>query len=82
MPFEAQYEPRNPITAYALATSRYMHEFGATRELRFLVDEGEVPPPADGARIGLEPTPGSGTAPPTGEGRMESTELVVPGAPS
>jgi len=31
MPFEAQYEPRNPITAYALAASRYMHEFGATR---------------------------------------------------
>lgn len=31
MPFEAQYEPRNPITAYALATSRYMHKFGATR---------------------------------------------------
>jgi acetyl-CoA acetyltransferase len=32
LPFEAQYEPRNPITAYALAASRYMHEFGATRE--------------------------------------------------
>ncbi|MCL5775943.1 acetyl-CoA acetyltransferase [Limibaculum sp. FT325] len=32
MPFEAIYGPRNPITAYALATSRYMHEFGATRE--------------------------------------------------
>ncbi|HZV20138.1 MAG TPA: acetyl-CoA acetyltransferase [Hyphomicrobiales bacterium] len=32
MPFEAIYEPRNPITAYALAASRYMHEFGATRE--------------------------------------------------
>ena len=32
MPFEAQYGPRNPITAYALAASRYMHEFGATRE--------------------------------------------------
>ncbi|MDT8345469.1 MAG: acetyl-CoA acetyltransferase, partial [Thermohalobaculum sp.] len=32
MPFEAVYGPRNPITAYALATSRYMHEFGATRE--------------------------------------------------
>lgn len=32
MPFEAQYEPRNPITAYALTSSRYMHEFGATRE--------------------------------------------------
>ncbi|MEM6945465.1 MAG: acetyl-CoA acetyltransferase, partial [Pseudomonadota bacterium] len=31
MPFEAAYGPRNPITAYALATSRYMHEFGATR---------------------------------------------------
>ena len=31
MPFEAQYEPRNPITGYALAASRYMHEFGATR---------------------------------------------------
>jgi acetyl-CoA acetyltransferase len=32
MPFEAQFEPRNPITAYALATSRYMHEFQAVRE--------------------------------------------------
>ncbi len=32
MPYEAQYEPRNPITAYALAANRYMHEFGATRE--------------------------------------------------
>ncbi len=32
MPFEAQYEPRNPITAYALTANRYMHEFGATRE--------------------------------------------------
>jgi acetyl-CoA acetyltransferase len=31
MPFEAQYQPRNPITAYALAAGRYMHEFGATR---------------------------------------------------
>jgi acetyl-CoA acetyltransferase len=32
MPYEAQYKPRNPITAYALAASRYMHQFGATRE--------------------------------------------------
>ena len=32
MPFEAQFEPRNPITAYALTAGRYMHEFGATRE--------------------------------------------------
>jgi acetyl-CoA acetyltransferase len=32
MPYEAIYEPRNPIAAYALAASRYMHEFGATRE--------------------------------------------------
>ena len=32
MPFEAQYGPRNPITAYALATGRYMHQYGATKE--------------------------------------------------
>lgn len=38
MPYEAIYEPRNPITAYALAASRYMHQFGATRE-----DLAEVP---------------------------------------
>ena len=32
MPFETVYGPRNPITSYALAASRYMHQFGATRE--------------------------------------------------
>lgn len=32
MPFEAQFEPRNPITAYALAAGRYMHQYGATRQ--------------------------------------------------
>ena len=32
MPFEAQYEIRNPINAYAMAAARYMHEFGAGRE--------------------------------------------------
>ena len=32
MPFEAQFEPRNPITAYALSAGRYMHDYGATRE--------------------------------------------------
>ena len=32
MPYEAIYEPRNPVNAYALAANRYMHEFGATRE--------------------------------------------------
>ena len=32
MPYEAQYEIRNPINAYALAAARYMHEFGAGRE--------------------------------------------------
>lgn len=32
MPYEADYQPRMPLTAYALASSRYMHEFGATRE--------------------------------------------------
>ena len=31
MPYEAQYEPRMPVTAYALAAKRYMHEFGASR---------------------------------------------------
>ncbi len=29
---ESAYEPRHPITGYALATSRHMHEFGTTRE--------------------------------------------------
>jgi acetyl-CoA acetyltransferase len=29
---ETPYKPRHPITAYALATSRHMHEFGTTRE--------------------------------------------------
>ncbi|MES2415453.1 MAG: acetyl-CoA acetyltransferase [Pseudomonadota bacterium] len=31
-PFEAEYRPRNPITPFALAASRHMHEFGTTRE--------------------------------------------------
>ena len=31
MPFEAVYQPRQPLTAYALAASRYMHEFAASR---------------------------------------------------
>ena len=30
-PHEAPYKPRQPITAYALATNRHMHEFGTTR---------------------------------------------------
>ena len=30
MPYEAQYDPRMPVTAYALAAKRYMYEFGAT----------------------------------------------------
>ena len=32
MSYEAQYEPRMPVTAYALAAKRYMHEFGASRK--------------------------------------------------
>lgn len=32
-PFERVYEPRHPITAYALAASRHMHEYGTTREM-------------------------------------------------
>ncbi|WP_312435895.1 thiolase [Achromobacter sp.] len=31
-PFEAPYEPLQPITAYALAAARHMHEYGTTRE--------------------------------------------------
>lgn len=31
-PFEAPFRPRHPITAYALAASRHMAEFGTTRE--------------------------------------------------
>lgn len=30
--YEAPYEPRHPITGYALAAARHMHEFGTTRE--------------------------------------------------
>jgi acetyl-CoA acetyltransferase len=32
-PFEAPYRPRMPVSAYALAASRHMHEFGTTREM-------------------------------------------------
>ena len=31
-PWEALYKPRYPITQYALAAARHMHEFGTTRE--------------------------------------------------
>ena len=31
-PLEDPYRPRYPITMYALATARHMHEFGTTRE--------------------------------------------------
>ncbi len=30
---ETPYRPRHPITAYALATSRHMHQYGTTREM-------------------------------------------------
>ena len=30
-PFETPYEPIQPVSAYALAASRHMHEFGTTR---------------------------------------------------
>ena len=30
---EAPYKPRHPITAYAMAAARHMHEFGTTREM-------------------------------------------------
>src|SRR3954449_3518381 len=31
-PFERPYDPMLPVTAYGLAASRHMHEFGTTRE--------------------------------------------------
>ncbi|EPL15599.1 acetyl-CoA acetyltransferase [Pseudomonas sp. CF161] len=30
--YEAPYNPRHPVSGYALATARHMHEFGTTRE--------------------------------------------------
>ncbi len=32
LPYEAPYEPRYPVSAYALAASRHMHEYSTTRE--------------------------------------------------
>ncbi|MGE8604472.1 thiolase [Bordetella trematum] len=32
MTWEADFQPRNPISGYALATARHMHEYGTTRE--------------------------------------------------
>jgi acetyl-CoA acetyltransferase len=31
-PYEALYNPREPISSYALAAARHMHEYGTTRE--------------------------------------------------
>jgi acetyl-CoA acetyltransferase len=31
-PYEAPYDPRYPVSMYALAASRHMHEYGTTRE--------------------------------------------------
>ena len=31
-PYEAPYRPRHPISAYALAASRHMHQYGTTRD--------------------------------------------------
>lgn len=31
-PYEAPYRPVNPVSAYSLAASRYLHQFGASRE--------------------------------------------------
>jgi acetyl-CoA acetyltransferase len=32
LPYEVPYRPRYPVSAYALAASRHMHEYGTTRE--------------------------------------------------
>ncbi|MDB5971407.1 MAG: thiolase [Hydrocarboniphaga sp.] len=31
-PFETPYKPMNPLSSYALATARHMHQYGTTRE--------------------------------------------------
>ncbi|HEX7750129.1 MAG TPA: thiolase [Bordetella sp.] len=31
-PYEAPYEPLNPLSSYALAAARHMHQYGTTRE--------------------------------------------------
>jgi acetyl-CoA acetyltransferase len=31
-PYEAPYQPFNPVTSYALAAARHMHQYGTTRE--------------------------------------------------
>ncbi|MDP3494887.1 MAG: acetyl-CoA acetyltransferase [Hyphomonadaceae bacterium] len=36
-PYEMPYKPRLPVSAYALATSRHMHEYGTTRDHLFAV---------------------------------------------
>ena len=33
-PFATPYRPRMPVSAYALAATRHMHEFATTREQR------------------------------------------------
>jgi hypothetical protein len=55
-------------------------QFAAAREIRFPVEEGEAPVPADGAVIALEKEAGFVTAPVGVEARMEGTTLVVTGA--
>ena len=32
MPYESDYNPRMPVSAYALAAQRYLHEYGAKKE--------------------------------------------------
>ena len=32
LPYEVPYEPRMPVSMYAMVTARHMHEFGTTRE--------------------------------------------------
>src|SRR4028118_846135 len=42
LPYEAAYRPRYPVSMYALAASRHMHEYGTTREqLAAVARQGE-----------------------------------------
>ncbi len=51
-PYEVPYKPRYPISAYALAAARHMHQYGTTRE-----QLAEVPSPlASGRRRTPKPS--------------------------
>ena len=67
-PYEAPYRPLLPITAYALAAARHMHEFGTTREQLAAV--------AVAARAWARQTPGAWSTGPLGVADVLAAPLV------